>query len=176
MCARVPVCACACTGGVQGHGSVRTEKQMRFLSSDCDRDQKGVKDPSAWLLAFGKNWDFNSSAIRARKNRPLFFLQTKTGAEHRPMWGARLPADPMRKPHDKANLKREESVCFLKMCQGFLHFFPQDNQFVFGEHPSGLNSSNPYQQVWAVSSQHPPPVDASLIISQLLLPMASVNN
>lgn len=32
---------------LQGRGDVRTERQMCLMPSDCDRDQKGVKNTSA---------------------------------------------------------------------------------------------------------------------------------
>lgn len=35
-------------GGLQGRGSVWTDRQTD-VPSNCDRDQKGVKDTSTWL-------------------------------------------------------------------------------------------------------------------------------
>lgn len=81
---------------------------------------------------------------------------------------SRLPAAQLRKPHDKANLKREESVCLLKESQGkrvgfsrgffFLSVFFRTTSMSLGSIPLGSTPflKNPEWQVWAVSSQHPP--------------------
>lgn len=65
-----------------------------------------------------KNWKFNTAVISARKNRPLFFSKPKLVQNIGLCGNSRLPAAQLRKPHDKANLKREESVCLLKVSQG----------------------------------------------------------
>ena len=65
-----------------------------------------------------KNWKFNTTVISARKNRPLFFSKPKLVQNIGLCGNSRLPAAQLRKPHDKANLKREESVCLLKETQG----------------------------------------------------------
>lgn len=70
------------------------------------------------VLAFGKNWEFNTAVISARQNRPLFFSKPKPVQNIGLCGNSRLPAAQSRKPQDKANLKREESVCLLKMSQG----------------------------------------------------------
>lgn len=93
------------------------------------------------VLAFGKNWKFNSTVITARENRPLFFSKPKLVQNIGLCGNSRLPAAQLRKPHDKANLKREESVCLLKVSQrkrvgySWVFFFFQDDRFVIWEHP-----------------------------------------
>lgn len=100
--------------------------------------------------------------ISARKNRPLFFSKPKLVQNIGLCGNSRLPAAQLRKPHDKANLKREESVCLLKVSQGkrvgFLEFFFlfRTTSLSLGGIPVG--SRNPKRQVWAVSSQFPPPL------------------
>lgn len=71
------------------------------------------------VLAFGrkKNWKFNTAVIGARKSRPLFFSKPKLVQNIGLCGNSRLPAAQLRKPHDKANLRREESVCLLKVSQ-----------------------------------------------------------
>lgn len=121
---------------------------MCLLLSNCDRDQ-GVKNTSEeykrmTVLAFGKNWKFNTTVISASKNRPLFFSKSKLVQNIGRCGSSRLPAAQLRKPHDKANLKRKKCVCLLKASQGkkelgFLEFFSLYGEFVVGEHPSGLD-------------------------------------
>lgn len=129
------------------------------LPSNCDRDQKGVKKTGILtVLASGKNWNFNATVISARKNRPLFFTKPKLVQNTGLCGNSRLPAAQSRKPHDKANLKREESVSLKseqrkksRVFQLFFSFSLWDEQFVVGEHPGGLNFFPEKPQMASVS-------------------------
>lgn len=102
--------------------------------------------------------------ISASKNRPLFFSKSKLVQNIGRCGSSRLPAAQLRKPHDKANLKRKKMCLSLeseprKKELGFLEFFSLYGEFVVGEHPSRLDffpEKPPKRQVWAVSSRHPP--------------------
>lgn len=81
--------------------------------SPSKRHQKGVKNTSATVLALGRNCKLNAAAVAARENRPLFFSKPNLVQNIGLCGNRRLPAAQLRKPHDKANLKRAESVCFF---------------------------------------------------------------
>lgn len=156
-------------GGLQGQVAAVLGHRDRCVSCQATVTQikRTGRTQAHDSVSILKNWKFNTTLISARKNKPLFFSKPKLVQNIGLCGNSRLPAAQLRKPHDKANLKREESVCLLKVSQGkrvgFSRVFSpsyRTTSLSLGSIPVGLPTflKNPKkQQVWAVSSQHPPP-------------------
>lgn len=96
----------------------------------CDSQKRCEECKHMSMLAFGKNCKFNTTVIEARKNKSLFFSKPKLVQKFGLCGNSQLPAAQSRKPHDKANLKCEESVCLFKLSQG-------EKSFLFLSFPTG---------------------------------------
>ena len=108
--------------------------------------------------------------INARKNRPLFFSKPKLVQNIGLCGNRRLPATQLRKPHDKANLKREESVCLLKVSQGGKKIKVWFCGVISRFRTTSLGASHELdfspEKTWTASVSSLVSVVASLIISQ----------
>lgn len=106
------VCVCVCVwrgGGTVLSTSCQTtdsnQKKHKEYKHDCGRLFWGEKK---------KKKKFNATETGARKNRFFLFLKPKLVQNTGLCGNSQLPDSWLRKPHDKANLKRYKSGCFLK--------------------------------------------------------------